>query len=121
MPCPRTPSRKQLIEDWLVSSKVALVDPVALTTFPVPPAWPCPGKECRRSARSLAACSCNIREAFRHLDGYPRSLKTERLKWHPDKFSRCSEDKVAKWKDMAKEVFVVVNEMWEKSCNSADD
>ena len=112
---PSAASRGLSIQTWHTICKEALSDLPTLSTFPAPPAWPCSNFACRQVRRSLAACSCNIREAFQYLEGYPRSLKTERLKWHPDKFARGKEGKVVEWQAMAKEVFVVANDMYEKA------
>lgn len=41
-------------------------------------------------------------------------LRIQRVKWHPDRFSACPGPYREAYKGMAGEVFVVVNEVYEK-------
>ena len=94
-----------------------------MTTFPAPPAiGVCLSKiscAAKASDRKLVACDCQVEAAFANLDigskfEQAEYLKTERTRWHPDKFSACCEGEREGWVKMAGEVFKVVNGMYEK-------
>ena len=40
--------------------------------------------------------------------------KTERLRWHPDRFAACKEEYKERFQAMAGEVFKVINKMFEE-------
>lgn len=82
-----------------------------MTAFPALPAWRCSNLGCAAhgSNRALSACACNIKLIFRSMDR--ASLKKERLRWHPDRFSSCPEKVREKFQKMAEEIFVVVDEI----------
>lgn len=78
--------------------------------FPAPPSKPCGEVSCEAKERALQACECNIKTAFETIQDL--ELKTERLRWHPDKFTKASCGENAEEK--AKEVFVVLDAMYKK-------
>jgi len=95
-----------------------LADPSLMDAFPEPPKL----VECRKSHpscweedRLLKCCPCDIKTLFDL--GYQESgtgvekgqwLKLERRKWHPDRFSRCSEEVEKEWVGKATEMFQVL-------------
>ena len=91
----------------------AFADISALNAFPKPPAWPCGNLTCARTKRSraLEACACNIRFLFER----GTDLKNWRLRFHPDRFSKVPQDVREGIQQMAKEVFVVVDDMYRKA------
>jgi hypothetical protein len=101
---------------WKLACDKALSDRSAMTSFPDPPYYGCRLVSCtsNRNQRALKACPCNIAKALQHDPDYPESLKSERLRWHPDKFSICPEEKRAVFQAKAKEVFVVANDLYER-------
>ena len=60
----------------------------------------------------LKVCDKFLRETFKTLS--KDELRIQRIKWHPDRFSACPGPYVEAYKKMAGEVFVVVNEVYEK-------
>ncbi|KAF2167158.1 hypothetical protein M409DRAFT_54353 [Zasmidium cellare ATCC 36951] len=109
--CPQAPVEvTETIQQWRQEIKGAFADYTTMQTFPQPPVQACNNISCQATRRSLQACSCNIRAAFM---GTPDlSLKKERLAWHPDHFSACSEQYHVAFKQMAMEIFVVVDAMY---------
>lgn len=95
---------------WRRTVQNAFADLPNMHTCPSPPASACFKLSCLKEKRSLHACSWNIRSAFLHTSGL--DLKTERLMWHPDRFSVCPEEHREAFKRMAQEVIVVVDAMW---------
>jgi hypothetical protein len=102
---------KASIEQWFHQIDDALADHSKMRTLPTPPAWPCNNLDCKRNkangTRILEACPCCIRYIFQGRD-----FKNELLRFHPDKFSRCPEEVEDQIQKMAKEIFVVVDEMY---------
>jgi hypothetical protein len=45
-------------------------------------------------------------------EGYPVRLKGERLRWYPDRFSRCKEELRDEFCGKATEVFVVLDRLY---------
>ena len=107
----KKPSSRAVNEYFKVVD-AAFADYSTLKVFPKPLAWPCSKAVCQETGanRALEACECNIRELFEHRD----DLKAERLRFHPDKMSRCPPEFRENFQRMAKEVFVVVDEMHRK-------
>ncbi len=101
---------------WKLECDKALSDRGNMTSFPDPPYSSCGlvGCAARRNQRALKACQCNIAEALRRDPEYPESLKSERLRWHPDKFSVCLEEHRLIFQAKAKEIFVVANHLYER-------
>jgi hypothetical protein len=105
------PARRIAAEDivaFLTETKT--IDYANLQVFPAPPAELCGRVECARSAndRALEACPCNIRTVFTR-DAI--KIKTERLRWHPDKFAQCPEVLRATFQKKAQEIFVALSNM----------
>ncbi|KAI6810399.1 hypothetical protein KC332_g9809 [Hortaea werneckii] len=88
-----------------------------LQSFPAPPPIPCRTSPCctrTGSERILQTCDTFLREAFAGLT--EDELRTQRNKWHPDRFSASPEGRGGvreAFRKMAGEVFVVVNEVYE--------
>jgi len=109
----RAPKPKVRVDDefaavkaWRTAVDVAFADYASMTVFPEPPAIGfCKKASCSQGERKLEACECQIEQAFRKAKVV---LKTERLHWHPDRFSEHPE-MVAK----AEAVFKVANRMYE--------
>lgn len=113
------PSSKQVrkptqdvIDKYFHTVDTLLADYATLTAFPTPLAWPCSNLACAetRTTRVLAACPCNIKYLFECT----RDLKTERLRFHPDRFSKVPEHVRESFKQMAHEIFVVVDDLYGK-------
>lgn len=78
--------------------------------FPDPPAFPCDNSDCKvkRDLRILEACPCNLKFVFAGRDA-----KTERLRFHPDKFSAVRAESLrADMQAKAQEVFVAVDALY---------
>ncbi|KAK3708642.1 hypothetical protein LTR37_011364 [Vermiconidia calcicola] len=105
------PSRESIAE-WFKALDVAFASYSSLRRFPNPPSWPCSRPRCSsdKSSRALDACECNIK----HLFEGSRDLRAERLRWHPDKFSRAPVESREAFQKKAKEVFVVIDAMYKK-------
>ena len=103
----------QQAEDWHSTCATAFEDKTKLRYFPEPPraSKPCGKPGCKASAkeRALKACPCDIRKLFEEDKS---TLKSARVTFHPDKFSRVPEDVREKVKKAANEVFVVVDGMY---------
>ncbi|KAK4547654.1 hypothetical protein LTR36_000611 [Oleoguttula mirabilis] len=97
------------IQEWHQACVTAFLDKPNLRAFPQPPAEPCTNESCAsENGCALKACKCNLRKIF----SGPRSLKQDRLKFHPDRFASCPEDVRDEIQQKAKEVFVVVDAMF---------
>ena len=95
------------IKAWRTAVDAAFADYASMSVFTKPPALGfCEKASCSQGERKLEACECQIEQAFRKAKVV---LKTERLRWHPDRFSKHPE-MVAK----AEAVFKVANRMYEK-------
>lgn len=105
-------SSQRAIDAFHATSHAAFDDYSKMTIFPAPPAPPCTQLACLRSSssRALQACPCNIRAAFSDI----QDLKTARVQWHPDKFSKCPESLRAGFQKKAQEVFVVVDALYKE-------
>ncbi|KAK0286381.1 hypothetical protein LTR91_009091 [Friedmanniomyces endolithicus] len=95
------------IQAWHAACTEAFKDKTAMRAFPEPPTEPCSDLTCASTSRTLKACKCNIKKCFVGRS----TLKTDRLQFHPDKFSAVPEDVREQVKKAAGEVFVVVNGM----------
>ena len=94
------------IKAWRTAVDAAFADYASMSVFPEPPAIGfCKKALCSQGERKLEACECQIEQAFRKAKVV---LKTERLCWHPDRFSEHPE-MVAK----AEAVFKVANRMYD--------
>ncbi|KXS96368.1 hypothetical protein AC579_2781 [Pseudocercospora musae] len=84
---------------------------VNLKYFPTPPSAPCTTNECT-SEDNLApgVCSCAIRSAFEAAP-IATGYKKEATRWHPDKFSCCSEPYQEQLKRQATMVFKIVKDI----------
>ena len=60
-----------------------------MTEFPEPPHWPCRRHDQHKANRALNACVCNLRHIYDLLGLEVGSLRIERMRWHPDRFSSC--------------------------------
>ncbi|GIZ43301.1 hypothetical protein CKM354_000653300 [Cercospora kikuchii] len=106
----------QSITDWRQHVALAFTNYSAMQIFPSPPASPCGKPECHltRELRTLEACKCNIQACIRRAGIVSKAqLKSERLKWHPDRFAACPEDRREQFAKMGREVFVVVDGMFQ--------
>ncbi|KAI7281612.1 hypothetical protein KC345_g4025 [Hortaea werneckii] len=87
-----------------------------LQSFPAPPPIPCTTSPCctqTNPSKTLKTCDVYLRETFEALSA--DELRKQRVKWHPDRFSACPEEGYGEaYRKMAGEVFVVVNEVFEK-------
>jgi hypothetical protein len=101
---------------WKLACDKVLSDRWTMMSFPGPPYFSCENKACvvTRKQRALKACQCNITDAFQRDPEYPESLKAERLRWHPDKFSVCLEEYRLVFQAKAEEIFVVANHLYER-------
>ncbi|KAK0342857.1 hypothetical protein LTR94_020648 [Friedmanniomyces endolithicus] len=93
------------IQAWHAACTEAFKDKTAMRAFPEPPTEPCSDLTCALTSRTLKACKCNIKKCFAGRS----TLKTDRLQFHPDKFSAVPEDVREQVKKAAGEIFVVVN------------
>ncbi|KAK0843576.1 hypothetical protein LTS02_016038 [Friedmanniomyces endolithicus] len=93
------------IQAWHAACTEAFKDKTAMRAFPEPPTQPCSDLTCALTSRTLKACKCNIKKCFAGRS----TLKTDRLQFHPDKFSAVPEDVREQVKKAAGEIFVVVN------------
>ena len=109
---PLLASQKDAIDGWLDSRTKAFRDRASLTaaTFPEPPMAPCYRKECLTKAheRNLKACECTIRNLFRICFRDEKSIKKERLQWHPDRFSTCHNEEIDR---KAQEIFTAATQV----------
>lgn len=87
--------------------KAEFADYSSMEVFPEPPAAPCGKTQCIRNKkdRALEACPCNIRNVF--SNSTLKELKSTRYSFHPDRFN-------AEFKAEAKEVYTVVDQMFQK-------
>ncbi|EME79382.1 uncharacterized protein MYCFIDRAFT_79537 [Pseudocercospora fijiensis CIRAD86] len=82
-----------------------------LKYFPTPPPAPCKTNECTiQDNLAPGVCSCAIRSAFQAAP-ITTGYKKEATRWHPDKFSCCSEAFREQLKRHATMVFKVVKDM----------
>lgn len=96
------------IRAWRQAVKVAFADYANIKMFPEPPAiGHCEEASCRHGERKLKACACKVKRAFRKAKV---NCKLERVRWHPDRFSRCQNAEMVK---QAEEVFKVVSRLYE--------
>jgi len=114
-PTPKKPVNRistAQIEKWHEACATAFSGKTTMHAFPQPPSEPCrnPGCAMMAKSRTLEACSCNIRRLFEGRQG----LKRERLMFHPDKFSAVPEDVRDQIQKAAREVFVVVDGMFQQ-------
>ncbi|CAK1363403.1 uncharacterized protein RHO25_006402 [Cercospora beticola] len=120
-PTPRVPQSAvaislHTITDWRQHVALAFANYSAMQTFPAPPAAPCGKPECHltRELRTLEACKCNVQACIRRAGLVSKAqLKSERLKWHPDRFAACPEGVREQFAKMGREVFVVVDGMFQ--------
>lgn len=103
------------IQDWHQACVAAFLDKTNMRTFPKPPSEPCSNMACalEKKDRALKACTCNLRKIFGSRSS-TRDLKQDRVRFHPDKFASTPEvarDAILK---RAKEVFVVVDAMYQR-------
>ncbi|KAH9817394.1 hypothetical protein Tdes44962_MAKER05518 [Teratosphaeria destructans] len=101
------------IEAFHLQAQQCFRDYTRILEFPEPPVTElCVKDTCMSSQddRLLLACPCNIRAAFEGKG----NLRIIRAKWHPDRFRRCREDLREDLQGKAKEVFVVLNQMYEE-------
>ncbi|KAK4547655.1 hypothetical protein LTR36_000612 [Oleoguttula mirabilis] len=114
-----TKTANEQLAAWRDHATVALQDYANLHVFPSPPTLPCVKREAKDcpsrsdAGRLLQACDCIIRKAFCGVS--KQALKLERLRWHPDKFARCPEAHREVFKKMAGEVFVVLDDLYQKA------
>lgn len=113
------PSNATLIMGWLGAIERLSANTSLLRRFPEPPTLSsatCTNPECKTTEkeRTLAACKCNLRAIFESSLFDPKELKAFRQKCHPDKFWKCPESKRKAVQAGAKEVFIVVNEVYEQ-------
>jgi hypothetical protein len=115
-PGPVRPTDTLTAAKWRPTVSIALVDRSTMTVFPDPPSRWCPDLTCRKnsSTRKLAACPHNLEKTLSADPAFPDSLKVERLRWHPDKFSKCPEDVRELFRAKASEIFVVVNRLYQQ-------
>lgn len=88
----------------------------AMTMLPDPPVFfYCLRLSCiaAQPTRALRACDCNVEADFRSI--YGLDLKTERLRWHPDRFAKCPEEYKEEFMRKGNEVLEVLNRMYEQS------
>ena len=118
-PVPDNVNQQQTFSDrvraWHTQVSEAFADYAAIDAFPQPPSQTnCIKATCQASKadRALTACPCDIRAAFSGLD--LAQLKSSRNSWHPDRFSRCDERRRDGYQKMAKEVFAVVQAMYDE-------
>ncbi|KAK0844884.1 hypothetical protein LTS02_015510 [Friedmanniomyces endolithicus] len=95
------------IQAWHAACTEAFKDKTAMRAFPEPPTKTCSDLTCASTSRTLKACKCNIKKGFAGRS----TLKTDRLQFHPDKFSAVPEDVREQIKKAAGEIFVMVNGM----------
>ena len=96
--------------------EAAFADYSHMHTFPEPPIESCTKVSCQtEKGRFLKACRCNIGSAFSRVD----DLKNERLRWHPDRFSRCPEQSRTLFRKAADEVFVIIDAIWQRTAPGA--
>lgn len=99
---------------WKTRADAVLINFAELKFFPKPPvSGTCDKHSCvaGKETRALEACPCDIQAVFEMLKSTV-SLKDERRKWHPDRFSACQEDKREKFQEVAKEIFILVDAMY---------
>ncbi|KAF7189343.1 hypothetical protein HII31_09321 [Pseudocercospora fuligena] len=110
---PSTQTYAQQVKAWYVYTIAVLSNDnrANLKYFPTPPSAPCTTKECT-AEDSLApgVCSCAIRSAFEAAP-ITTGYKKEATRWHPDKFSCCSEPYQEQLKRQATMVFKIVKDM----------
>ncbi|KXS93882.1 hypothetical protein AC578_5496 [Pseudocercospora eumusae] len=112
----RRQSERDQVEEWYQSTEVAFKNYSQIQIFPTPPAlYHCDKDCCRRTVYAverlaLGMCPCELKEVFYiyltcHKDFDPNK---EKKRWHPDRFSGCRDKRM---QEMAKEIFVVLEEM----------
>lgn len=75
------------IKAWRQAVEAAFADYANITVFSEPPAiGHCMDAWCKHGERKLKACACQIERAFREAKV---NFKLERVRWHPDRFSKC--------------------------------
>lgn len=114
--CTTTKTTAERIAAWKAEVDAAFSDYATMQTFPAPPVIMGPKPSFPVSADyggPLRSCDSVIREAFQMGD--KRSLKLERLRWHPDRFSCCPEQHREAFKKMAQKIFVVIDDMYQKA------
>ncbi|KAK4629963.1 hypothetical protein CLAFUW4_08624 [Fulvia fulva] len=109
------PNPQDAIVAWRTKVEMMSADYASLESFPSPPTTVrCTNAKCHAEQhRALPVCECNVRAAFWRVPGL--DPMEERRTWHPDRFSACEADKRERFKAMAREMFVVVDEMFRLS------
>ncbi|KAK5125812.1 hypothetical protein LTR85_012088 [Meristemomyces frigidus] len=105
----------EAINEFFAAKTLAFADYTAIRTFPEPEPWvPCASLACRREekTRALLACPCVIKTIFGGLD--KGQLKTERTRWHPDKWAKCEESLRAAFQAKGQEMFVISDRMYQQ-------
>lgn len=109
---PQVPTKHiRAVCDWRRETEFCFADYSKITRFPsLPKIVKCSNQSCRvGTCESLEGCKCNIEACFRLIPQLDPS--TERLRWHPDRFSACDECCRDTFRDKAHVIFVVLHEL----------
>lgn len=109
---PTPPKPEQTIAQWRTMTETLFANYSTMQTFPQPPVRRCLNTSCTNVTRSLRACIHSIEDAFWRIPNL--NIKKERLRWHPDRFSSCPEQHRELFQKMAQEVFVVLEERYQR-------
>lgn len=103
------------IGSWRADARATLADYTTMSEFPSPPSAYCGKPSCikNKDNRALAACPCNIQQCFE--DQNTKGLNTWKNLFHADRFEKCSDSIKADCKAKAKEVYAVLNRMYQDS------
>lgn len=109
---PGTLPPQSQIDAFFHAVDLALADPSTVTRFPQPPPFLCAAHADACPKVALGLCACCIESLFTSSSARMEELKTLRLKFHPDKFSRCDEQVRQKVQAEASEVFKIADALW---------
>lgn len=88
--------KQEKFEEWMAESDEAIFDKESLTvdSFPVPPCGLCPLRLCKlRAVDSLGICAHTLKLWYqRSTNVYREALLLEYRRFHPDRFSKCSDE-----------------------------
>ena len=100
------------ISGWFAKLQAGLSDPANMQNFLDLPSWLCGQLSCEqtRRNRALTACPCNQRQISQGRD----DLKRLRQRCHLDKLPCCRQEKMEEFQTMVKEIFVVVDGLYQK-------
>lgn len=105
-------TRVMTVPEWRACTDACFANYSTMECFPYPPRSACT-KQC---AKQWKECNCYILAAVQAIPNL--NLRKERVRWHPDRFEQCRDDKKEEFKSAAEKIFVVLSDMIEAAESS---